>query len=87
MAASDEALQVRRRHPTESGMLVLATLFFIFATYLTSAELNAFYIRDKKEWDAKPGRALRDAQTFVDELLTQRKGDGMPLLDTGESEE
>lgn len=74
---ADEALQVRRTHATESAMLILATLFFIFCSYLAASEITAHYVRTPSDWEMKKGAALGAAEDAIDELEDQRSQDGL----------
>ncbi len=74
---ADEALQVRRSHATESAMLILATLFFIFCSYLTISEVDAHYVRSTSDWEIKRGAALGAAEEFIEELEEERSQDGL----------
>lgn len=75
--AADDAMQVKPRHPTESGLLVAATILFGFSAYLGFAELRGFYNLSEKDWDATKGTATKAAKSFIDELYTTRAEAGL----------
>ncbi len=81
--AADDALQIRRTHPTESAMLILATIFFIVSSYLVVSETRARYVRGPSEWEMQRGDAVDKSNDFIDDLDAEREENGLATPDDG----